>query len=660
MRDFTLKMRKIFAAAVSVILLVSAFVLPASAVATASSKLSEYVCDFEGNYSLSVGGSIEESDNGSALKYKVDTSATTHRFEIFNSNNGELKLNDGSVYAVKISYKVDNVSASVESDMATTINLVRHDGSTNTLVKVKAFPNASYNPGDKTGWVTSTVVFKASITDSPEFNRLAINVFSPTNAKNPTGIAEDATYIWFDDIVVTECNGSTATFDFQTNGGEYLDVLMAQPGETVTLPTPVRDLYDFAGWYTNVDLTKKYDSDKMPSSLITKLYAAWEVSASSVKVEFVNAYDDSVAMMVGRAGDALKLPEPICRDYNFAGWYLDEALTTKCDYTAFPNESVTLYAKWEVIPFFCDFENKEAFGNPNDATLTKRCEISDAEALNGKSALSYNYWKGSQTDKPTQWGAIAGVWLVNEHGEKFQAVPGATYTITFNYKINVVDVKNKGNDRGSFGVILASQGGAWSNRAVMIQGFRDGAVNYKEKDEGSGWKQGTLTFVADPVGGTIDNAYVYIGIAGDAELVVDDLCIYRVDEQFPYDGKCVITFDSQGGSYCETARGEKGETITMPANPVREGYRFMGWYTDLECENLFDSDKFVYGYQRLYADWFLIPVEAPVDETAVEDAPEDDDGNNNMLLYIIIGAAAVVVIAGVVIAVVVIKKKKNK
>ncbi len=663
MKDFTSKMRKFFATSVAVVLLASLFVLPVSAVganATASSKISEYVCDFEDNYSLSANGSVEESDNGNALRFKVDSSADTHRFEISNSDKGEFKLNDGSVYAVRISYKVENISASVASEMMTSINLVRHDGNSNNLVKVKNFPNATYNPGDTTGWVSATVVFKASIADSPEFNRLAINVVSPTNAQNPTGIADEATYIWFDDIVVTECNGSTATIDFQSNGGSYCEVLMAQPGETVTLPTPTRDLYDFAGWYTNADLTKKYDSDKMPSSLITKLYAAWEVSATSIKVEFTDAYDDSVQMLVGRAGDALTLPTPTRRDFHFAGWYLDEALTTKCDYTAFPNSSVMLYAKWEVVPFFCGFENKEAYGIPNDSTLTKRCEILGTDVLRGQNSLSYNYWKGSQTEKPTQWRAAAGIMLINEHGEKFQATPGATYTITFSYKVNKVDVQNKGNKQGSFGVILSSTGGAWSNRAVMIQSYdKDLSFTYSKNDIEKGWQTGTLTFVAEPNGGNLDNSYLNIGIAGDAEIVVDDVCVYRVDDKFTYDGKCVINFDSQGGSYCETVRGEFDEVINMPEDPVREGYRFMGWYTDIDCNELFTGDKFVNKYQKLYADWYLIPPEIPVEEPVADEVPEEDGGNNgNMLIYIIIGVAAVVVIGAVVIIVVVKKKKK--
>ncbi len=663
MKNFTNYARKFFAIVLAA-LLVSVVLAPIGAVAataTADSKISEYVCDFEGNYGKTVPGEIAEANGSEALNFIVASSKSTHRFEINNSSSGDFTLNHGSVYAVTISYKVDQISAEVQSEIMTTINLVRYNGNSDTLVKIKTFSGAAFVPGDTTGWVKATVVFKASIADSPEFNRLAINVVSPSCPSTETKVEDNMTSIWFDDIVVTECNGNTATYEFTTNGGSHCEVLMAQPGETVTLPTPTRDLYDFAGWYKDSDLTNKLESDKMPASLITKLYAKWEVSASSIKVEFVDAHDENVKMLVGRAGDALTLPTPVRRDFHFAGWYLDEELKTKCNYTTFPNESVVLYAKWEIVPFFCGFENKADYGTPNDSTLTKRCDVLETDPLRGKYSIYYNYWNGSQTEKPTQWRAAAGVMLINEHGEKFQAEPGATYTITFNYKVNKVDIKNKGNKEGSFGIILSSTGGAWSNRMVVAQAYdKKESFIYTKKDIEKGWQQGTLTFVSTPKANSLDNAFVTLGIAGDSEILVDDVCVYRVDEKFTYDGKCVINFDSQGGNYCETVKGEFGETIAMPADPVREGYRFMGWYTDPEGNNLFDTEGAVYeyGYLKLYADWFLIPAEKPVEEEIVVTEPEEDP-KNNTLLYIII-AAAVVLVAVVAVVVVASKKKKPK
>ncbi len=41
-----------------------------------------------------------------------------------------------------------------------------------------------------------------------------------------------------------------------------------------------------------------------------------------------------------------------------------------------------------------------------------------------------------------------------------------------------------------------------------------------------------------------------------------------------------LTFDSQGGPEVAPIVGEAGRTYTMPADPTRDGYVFIGWYTD--------------------------------------------------------------------------------
>ena len=46
-----------------------------------------------------------------------------------------------------------------------------------------------------------------------------------------------------------------------------------------------------------------------------------------------------------------------------------------------------------------------------------------------------------------------------------------------------------------------------------------------------------------------------------------------------------LTFDSQGGQSYDPIVLEGGKTFKMPADPVREGYVFVGWYTDRAYTN---------------------------------------------------------------------------
>ena len=82
---------------------------------------------------------------------------------------------------------------------------------------------------------------------------------------------------------------------------------------------------------------------------------------------------------------------------------------------------------------------------------------------------------------------------------------------------------------------------------------------------------------------------------------------------------CTVTFETGGGSKIPGLVAQYGETIARPDNPVREGYRLVGWYTDIDLKNPWDFDTdTVQGNMTLYAKW---EQGAPVDETP------GDDGN---------------------------------
>lgn len=67
-----------------------------------------------------------------------------------------------------------------------------------------------------------------------------------------------------------------------------------------------------------------------------------------------------------------------------------------------------------------------------------------------------------------------------------------------------------------------------------------------------------------------------------------------------------VTFDSMGGSEVAPVTGLTcGVKIEKPADPVREGYTFDGWYQEEECTTPWDFDKDFVGFANtvLYAKW---------------------------------------------------------
>lgn len=80
---------------------------------------------------------------------------------------------------------------------------------------------------------------------------------------------------------------------------------------------------------------------------------------------------------------------------------------------------------------------------------------------------------------------------------------------------------------------------------------------------------------------------------------------------------CIVAFETNGGSGIPDQVVQYGETIPRPDNPVRDGYRLAGWYTDIDLQNPWDFDTdTVQGNMTLYAKW---EKGSPADETPGDD-----------------------------------------
>jgi uncharacterized repeat protein (TIGR02543 family) len=65
-----------------------------------------------------------------------------------------------------------------------------------------------------------------------------------------------------------------------------------------------------------------------------------------------------------------------------------------------------------------------------------------------------------------------------------------------------------------------------------------------------------------------------------------------------------VTFNyNYPGSRPTQVKVEAGSTVEKPADPVREGYGFTGWYTEIGCVNLFDFNTPIAKNTVLFAGW---------------------------------------------------------
>ncbi len=64
-----------------------------------------------------------------------------------------------------------------------------------------------------------------------------------------------------------------------------------------------------------------------------------------------------------------------------------------------------------------------------------------------------------------------------------------------------------------------------------------------------------------------------------------------------------VSFNTNGGSQIESIKVFKGNKVSVPMAPVKEGATFEAWYTDAECTNKYDFSKTVYSSFTLFAKW---------------------------------------------------------
>lgn len=102
---------------------------------------------------------------------------------------------------------------------------------------------------------------------------------------------------------------------------------------------------------------------------------------------------------------------------------------------------------------------------------------------------------------------------------------------------------------------------------------------------------------------------------------------------------CTVSFETNGGSEIPDQVVQYGETIARPDSPIRDGYRLVGWYTDIDLQDPWDFDTdTVQGNMTLYAKW---EQGAPVDETPVDDG---NGGIGNLWWLLVLGLLGLLIL----------------
>lgn len=121
--------------------------------------------------------------------------------------------------------------------------------------------------------------------------------------------------IYFDDIKlykVDDADSEMGLVFFSANGGKALNPVAGIVGTEYTMPTPVRDGYEFAGWYTDADFTTPYDGT-FPANNLTatygkgysRLYAKWKGEPKTVLYDNFERENVAYKDVSNKGGEAI-------------------------------------------------------------------------------------------------------------------------------------------------------------------------------------------------------------------------------------------------------------------------------------------------------------------------------------------------------------------
>ncbi len=355
-------------------------------------------------------------------------------------------------------------------------------------------------------------------------------------------------------------NSYTHLLSFDPGGGQmvtaYVDVKAGEPIGILPIATKAGEF--FAGWKIDQNVitaatTWTYTADKTAvAQWVTKYTLTLNPSGGTVNPTTIDA---------GTNQPIGTLPIPMRTGYSFNGWKIDDNLitaTTTWTYTA----NKTAVAQWNINSYTITFESSGSAINPQTVnygnTLTKPANPS-------KVGNTFVGWYKEST-LTTAWNFAIDVVT-------------SDMTLYAKWSINSYTVTFKSNNGSTTRSVTVNYGSTVTKPANPVR------AGYKF----IGWyKESTLTTMWNFTTG----------------IITANMTLYAKWSINSY----TVTFKSNNGSTTRSVTVNYGSTVTKPANPVRAGYKFIGWYKESTLTTMWNfTTGIVTENMTLYAKWTQNP-----------------------------------------------------
>lgn len=461
------------------------------------------------------------------------------------------------------------------------------------------------------------------------------------NGEIPYDFAEKVT----SDLTLTAMwQKNTYTVTFNANGGTDVAPQEVEYLGTAKEPAaPAREGYTFEGWYLN---GTQWDFDEMSVTGDITLVALW--SEIRYTVRFLDG-DQLVAALTVTEKGTVTAPALGAREgYTFEGWFNGE---TRFDFDAPVTDDVTLTAKWSAAEYTVSFETGGGTA-VSDQTVVHGGKISVPQIPEREGYVFTGwYFNGTAWDfeEMTVSGGMTLVagWKAKEYTVTFDPNGGsavAEQSVVYNGTATMPEQPVRegyvfegwfsGETQFDFAAAITGDvtlTAKWSPRGYSISYVLGGGTNAAGNPSGYTVESDTIT-----LGAPTREGYTFAGWY-DAEengsLVTQiaagskgNITLYAAWQANSFE----VDFVANGGTLdgADTQKVTAGGTVAY-AEPVRENYLFVGWFTDEALTVRYDFKTPVTGSLTLYAKWRLQVVTGVTENGTVVTVSSDagfDDG----------------------------------
>ncbi|MCU6791576.1 InlB B-repeat-containing protein [Paenibacillus sp. WQ 127069] len=342
---------------------------------------------------------------------------------------------------------------------------------------------------------------------------------------------------------------------FNSNGGSSVSSLAVSYNSIATAPAnPTKAGHTFEGWYTDAGLTTAFAFTTAITGDMA-LFANWTTASYTVTFDS-NGGTAVGSLAVSYNGTATAPANPAKADHTFEDWYTDAGLTTPFVFTTAITGDMTLYAKWTMDSYIVTFDS-----NGGTSVSSQAVSYNTTTTAPPSPTKAGHTFEGWYTDAGLMTPfvfttAITGDMVLYAHWTT------DSYTVTFD--------SNDGTAVGSLTVSYNSTAAVPANPTKAGHTFE-------------GWYTDTgLTTVFTFTTAITGNVVLYANWTTDSY---------------------TVTFDSNEGSAVNSLEVSYNSTVTAPADPVKTGYTFGGWYADELLTTPFVFTTTITEDKTLYAGW---------------------------------------------------------